>query len=168
MTSLDTATVEAAIARGIEWRRDGEELVKTWSGADFSAALAYVNAVGELAEQANHHPDIDIRWATVTLRLSTHSAGGITQADLDLASQIDQLGGGSYYRRDKSACSVGADRVWRMVASLRARPPTEALAEALELRSVLSARLAPPAPVQGAKAPPAGQVAPAPSQPVAR
>jgi 4a-hydroxytetrahydrobiopterin dehydratase len=95
MASLDTATVEAAIARGIKWHRDGEELVKTWSGADFGAALAYVNAVGELAEQANHHPDIDIRWATVTLRLSTHSAGGITQADLDLASQIDQLGDGS-------------------------------------------------------------------------
>jgi len=50
-----------------------------------------VNRVGELAERANHHPDIDIRWNTVTLRLSTHSAGGITEADLGLARQIDSL-----------------------------------------------------------------------------
>jgi 4a-hydroxytetrahydrobiopterin dehydratase len=66
-------------------------LVKTRTGRDFADALAYVNAVGELAERANHHPDIDIRWNAVTLRLSTHSAGGITQADLDLAGRIDAL-----------------------------------------------------------------------------
>ena len=51
----------------------------------------FVNAVAERAEAANHHPDIDIRWNTVTLRLSTHSAGGLTQADLDMASEIDGL-----------------------------------------------------------------------------
>jgi 4a-hydroxytetrahydrobiopterin dehydratase len=91
-TPLDEATVDAAIAAGLEWRREGNELVKTWSGRDFAAALAYVNRVGELAEKANHHPDIDIRWATVTLRLSTHSVGALTQADLDLAAQVDGLG----------------------------------------------------------------------------
>lgn len=63
--------------------------MKTWSGRDFAAALAYVNYVGELAERLNHHPDIDIRWGTVTLRLSTHSVGGITEADLSLAAQLD-------------------------------------------------------------------------------
>ena len=58
---------------------------------DFADALAFVNAVGALAEAANHHPDIDIRWDTVTLRLLTHSRGGITDADLELAAEIDCL-----------------------------------------------------------------------------
>jgi len=89
---LDIAAVDAAIAGGLAWRREGNELVKTWSGKDFAQALGYVNRVGELAERANHHPDIDIRWGTVTLRLSTHSLGGLTQADLDLAAEIDRLG----------------------------------------------------------------------------
>jgi 4a-hydroxytetrahydrobiopterin dehydratase len=89
---LDDHRVDEAIAGGLAWRRDGGQLVKTWLGEDFAAALAYVNKVGELAERANHHPDVDIRWGTVTLRLSTHSMGGLTQADLDLAAQIDQLG----------------------------------------------------------------------------
>ena len=60
--------------------------------AGFAGALAYVNEVGALAEAADHHPDIDIRWDTVTLRLSTHSAGGLTEKDLSLAAAIDDLG----------------------------------------------------------------------------
>ena len=95
MARLDPDAVEAAVAGGLDWRREADELVKTWKGPDFAAALAYVNAVGKLAQLANHHPDIDIRWDTVTLRLSTHSAGAITQADLDLASEIDRLSGAS-------------------------------------------------------------------------
>jgi len=89
---LDDAAVDDAIAAGLGWRREGAELVKTWSGGDFADALNYVNQVGELAQQANHHPDIDIRWSTVTLRLSTHSLGALTQADLDLAIEVDGLG----------------------------------------------------------------------------
>ena len=89
--AVDLARVDEVLA-GSGWRREGNELVKTWSGKDFAAALAYVNLVGALAEEANHHPDIDIRWNKVTLRLSTHSAGGLTQADLDLAVQVDALG----------------------------------------------------------------------------
>jgi 4a-hydroxytetrahydrobiopterin dehydratase len=88
MDVLDSASVDAGI-EGLEWKHQGDELVKVWTGRDFAGALAYVNAVGELAEEANHHPDIDIRWNKVTLRLSTHSEGGITQADLDLARRID-------------------------------------------------------------------------------
>lgn len=95
VAGLEPRAVDSAIAGGLKWQREGDELVKTWSGPDFAAALAYVNAVGELAEHANHHPDIDIRWNKVTLRLSTHSAGAITQADLDLAAQIDGLGDGT-------------------------------------------------------------------------
>ena len=91
MEVLDPATVDAALAEGIAWDREGAEIVKSHRGKDFAEALAYVNAVGELAEEANHHPDIDIRWNVVTLRLTTHDAGGLTRADLDLARRIDAL-----------------------------------------------------------------------------
>jgi 4a-hydroxytetrahydrobiopterin dehydratase len=91
MEVLDPAVVDAALAEGIAWERDGRELVKVQTESDFAAALDFVNRVGEVAEQANHHPDIEIKWNTVSLRLSTHSAGGITGADLELARQIDAL-----------------------------------------------------------------------------
>jgi 4a-hydroxytetrahydrobiopterin dehydratase len=91
MEALERGTVDKALSEGLAWQREGDELVKIWKGKDFSAALAYVNAVGALAERAGHHPDIDIRWNVVTLRLSTHSIGALTQADIDLAAQIDAL-----------------------------------------------------------------------------
>jgi 4a-hydroxytetrahydrobiopterin dehydratase len=86
---------EDAIKAGLDnlaWSREGDELVKTVTKKDFAEAMQFVNAVAELAEAANHHPDIAISWNKVTLRLSTHSAGGLTQADLDLAKRIDDLG----------------------------------------------------------------------------
>jgi 4a-hydroxytetrahydrobiopterin dehydratase len=88
---LDRDSVDAALAAGIAWERQGDELVKTRRGKDFADSLAYVNAVGALAEAMDHHPDIDIRWNTVTLRLTTHSEGGLTRLDLDLAGRIDAL-----------------------------------------------------------------------------
>jgi 4a-hydroxytetrahydrobiopterin dehydratase len=92
---LEEAEVDAALgARGLRWRRDGNVLVKQVDRGDFAGALAYVNLVGDLAEAANHHPDVDIRWATVVLRLSTHSAGGLTERDLSLAAGIDALDDG--------------------------------------------------------------------------
>ena len=93
MEVLDPAAVDKALAAGIGWERQGSELVKVHTGRAFADALAYVNAVGDLAERANHHPDFDIRWNMVTLRLSTHSDGGITEKDLSLARQIDALPG---------------------------------------------------------------------------
>ena len=90
---LAADAVDAALAdRAIGWRREGSELVKEVRRDGFAGALGFVNDVGALAEAANHHPDIDIRWDTVTLRLSTHSAGGLTEKDLSLAAQVDQLG----------------------------------------------------------------------------
>lgn len=80
-------------ARALSWRRDGDVLVKQVELRDFAGALAYVNRVGALAEAADHHPDIDIRFKTVVLRLTTHSAGGLTGRDLALAEQIDALDG---------------------------------------------------------------------------
>ena len=93
MELLDPATVDAALADGMAWERQGDELVKTRRGKDFPDALAYVNAVAALAEAMDHHPDIDIRWDTVTMRLTTHSEGGLTDLDLELARRIDALSG---------------------------------------------------------------------------
>ncbi len=90
---LGPDAVDAAIAEGgLAWRREGDELVKVVRREGFAGALEYVNRVGAAAEAANHHPDIDVRWDTVTLRLSTHSSGGLTGRDLDLAAEIDSLG----------------------------------------------------------------------------
>jgi 4a-hydroxytetrahydrobiopterin dehydratase len=90
MSLLDDDAISAALT-GLQWERQGDELVKVHKSRDFAAAMVFVNAVAERAEAANHHPDIDIRWNTVTLRLSTHSAGGLTQGDLDMAREIDGL-----------------------------------------------------------------------------
>ena len=73
------------------WTRDGETITRTFEHKDFVDALAFVNKVGELAENANHHPDIDIRWNKVTLALTTHSENALTQKDVDLASQLNEL-----------------------------------------------------------------------------
>lgn len=72
--------------------RDGE-LQRQFEFKSFAQALAFVNEVGALAEAKNHHPDIDIRWNKVLLRLVTHSAGGLTDLDFDLAGQIDRIEG---------------------------------------------------------------------------
>jgi 4a-hydroxytetrahydrobiopterin dehydratase len=77
---------------GSEWARDGETIVRERKLADFAAAIAFVNRVAELAQNANHHPDILVHgWNKVRLELSTHSEGGLTDADFALASQIDRL-----------------------------------------------------------------------------
>jgi len=89
---LDPIVVDRALAeQAMAWERQGAELVKVHTGRAFGDALAYVNAVGALAEEMDHHPDIDIRWNRVTLRLSTHVAGGITELDLELGRRIDAL-----------------------------------------------------------------------------
>ena len=75
------------------WKIEAGELVKTFQFKDFRAALKFVNGVGELAEQAGHHPDIDIRYNRVRLALTTHDAGGMTQKDFDLAGQAQKLAG---------------------------------------------------------------------------
>jgi 4a-hydroxytetrahydrobiopterin dehydratase len=73
-----------------EWSRDGDGIVRDLKFADFRAAVDFVNRVAKLAEDANHHPDISIHgWNHVSLRLSTHSAGGLTGADFALAERID-------------------------------------------------------------------------------
>ena len=76
-----------------EWRQEGESLVRDLEFDDFKAAMAFVNRVADAAEEANHHPDILVHgWNQVRLTLSTHSEGGLTRSDLEMAKRIDALG----------------------------------------------------------------------------
>jgi 4a-hydroxytetrahydrobiopterin dehydratase len=75
----------------LHWTREGDELTTTVKLHDFVAALEFVRAVGDAAEAANHHPDIDIRYNKVRLVLTTHDSGGITLLDLAMAGAIDRL-----------------------------------------------------------------------------
>jgi 4a-hydroxytetrahydrobiopterin dehydratase len=71
------------------WEREGDEIEKKFRFADFKASMAFVNRVAELAEAADHHPDISIKYNRVKLTLSTHSEGGVTEKDFALAAQLD-------------------------------------------------------------------------------
>jgi 4a-hydroxytetrahydrobiopterin dehydratase len=73
------------------WQQAGDAITATVTREDFRDALLFVGAVAYLAESAGHHPDITIQWNKVTLTLSTHSAGGLTTADFDLAERISAL-----------------------------------------------------------------------------
>ncbi len=78
---------------GSLWIRDGDEIVRDWQFKDFGEAIAFVNKVAEVAEQANHHPDILVHgWNKVRLSLTNHSAGGLTDADFEMAGRIDAIG----------------------------------------------------------------------------
>lgn len=88
---LDEAALSAGLA-GLDWVRDGGRIRKTTTHGDFAGSLAYVNAVGALAEELDHHPDVELSWDRVTLTLWTHVAGGLTDLDLELARRIDALG----------------------------------------------------------------------------
>ena len=88
MTPLDESEIEARLAQLRGWQRRGQEITRTFAFADFKGSMAFVGRVAELAEAMNHHPDIDIRYAKVTLTLTTHDAGGLTARDFALAEQI--------------------------------------------------------------------------------
>ena len=87
---LDEPGIAAALRGATGWERAGAEIRRTYRFGDFREALAFVNRVGALAEAAGHHPDIDIRYNTVTLTLTTHDAGGLSVKDFDLARAIDR------------------------------------------------------------------------------
>lgn len=91
MTLVDDERIADFLSDHTDWERDGGSIVATFEFADFVAAMGFVTSVALVAERAFHHPDIDIRWNAVTLRLSTHSEGGLTKKDLDLAERIDAL-----------------------------------------------------------------------------
>ena len=75
-----------------QWEREGDEIVRDYQFEDFGEAMAFVNRVADAAEEANHHPDILVHgWNKVRLSLTNHSAGGLTDADFEMASRIDRL-----------------------------------------------------------------------------
>jgi 4a-hydroxytetrahydrobiopterin dehydratase len=91
---LPADEVRARIA-GAEWRLEGEAIVRDLRFDDFASAMAFVTRVADAAEGANHHPDILVHgWNRVRLTLSTHSAGGVTEADLAMAVSFDALASG--------------------------------------------------------------------------
>lgn len=86
---LDDARKNSALLTLPSWKRSGEMISRTFAFTDFAAAMKFVNVVAALAEQAQHHPDIDVRWNQVTLALTTHDAGGLTEKDFALARACD-------------------------------------------------------------------------------
>jgi 4a-hydroxytetrahydrobiopterin dehydratase len=94
-TPLTDDQVTAALRELPEWSGDSTGISRTVEAATFPAAVALVDAVAVAAEEAGHHPDIDIRWRRVTFALSTHSVGGVTPKDLALARRIDVLAAGA-------------------------------------------------------------------------
>jgi len=92
MTQLLSEEDIASRLEDSQWRREGSEIVREWRFDDFTAAMEFVNRVAEAAEAANHHPDILVYgWNKVRLSLTNHSAGGLTEADFEMADRIDQL-----------------------------------------------------------------------------
>ena len=91
MERLSEEQIAAALVDLPEWQLEGDTLVRTWRFADFVHAVEFVEVVAQVAEDLQHHPDIDIRYNKVTLRLSTHSAGGLTTNDVGLATRLDGL-----------------------------------------------------------------------------
>jgi 4a-hydroxytetrahydrobiopterin dehydratase len=89
MAKLTAAEIKTALATVPEWKLSGNAIARTYQFKDFPGAILFVNAVAELAEEAGHHPDIDIRWNRVTLTLTTHDAGGLTEKDFALARNCD-------------------------------------------------------------------------------
>jgi 4a-hydroxytetrahydrobiopterin dehydratase len=88
---LDTDSVRDAISVLDGWEGDRNAIRRTVTAPDFRTGIMIVDAVADVAEERNHHPDIDIRWRKVTFTLRTHSAGGVTKKDLDLAQRIDAI-----------------------------------------------------------------------------
>jgi 4a-hydroxytetrahydrobiopterin dehydratase len=91
MPKLTPAQIKSALQTVPHWKRKGAAIRRTYEFKDFPAAIKFVNAIARVAEKAWHHPDIDIRWNEVTLVLTTHDAGGLTEKDFDLAQKFDRL-----------------------------------------------------------------------------
>jgi 4a-hydroxytetrahydrobiopterin dehydratase len=89
---LTDAEISTRLEALPDWKVESGVLMRTFAFEDFLSSLTFVNRVGELAEGAGHHPDIDIRYNRVHLSLTTHDAGGLTEKDFDLADEASKLG----------------------------------------------------------------------------
>ncbi|MCU0794342.1 MAG: 4a-hydroxytetrahydrobiopterin dehydratase [Akkermansiaceae bacterium] len=88
---LEPSELKAALKKLPDWELEGKKIVRTLEFEEFSEAIDFVNGVAEIAEEADHHPDIRISYTKVTLTLITHDAGGITESDIEVAKKIDHL-----------------------------------------------------------------------------
>ena len=91
MALLDDAEIEARLAELPGWKRSGEAIARTFSCGDFVGSVRFVESLVEPAEAMNHHPDLEVSWDEVTVTVSTHSEGGLTAADFELAAKVDAL-----------------------------------------------------------------------------
>jgi len=91
MRILEQEELSPLLADHPQWSGGAEHLTRVFTAADFPTAITVVDKVAVIAEEMNHHPDIDIRWRTLRFRLSTHSAGGVTELDLRLARRIEHV-----------------------------------------------------------------------------
>lgn len=91
MPKLTRVQIGLSLKRVPRWRKSGSVIRRTYEFKDFVVAMKFVNALARAAEKAWHHPDIDIRWNKVTLALTTHDQGGLTEKDFDLAARFDAL-----------------------------------------------------------------------------
>jgi 4a-hydroxytetrahydrobiopterin dehydratase len=91
MALLSDSEIEAKLAGLSGWARTGEAIAKEFDHGDFVGSVEFVSSLVAPAEAMNHHPDLEISWATVKVTISTHSEGGLTAADFELATKIDAL-----------------------------------------------------------------------------
>jgi 4a-hydroxytetrahydrobiopterin dehydratase len=91
MALLSDAEIEARLADLPGWERDGKAIRKSFGCDDFVGSVRFVQGLVEPAEAMNHHPDLELSWDTVTVTISTHSEGGLTAADFELAEKVDAL-----------------------------------------------------------------------------
>jgi 4a-hydroxytetrahydrobiopterin dehydratase len=93
MAVLTDAEIQQQLSSLQGWQKNGTAIQRVFRFPDFKAAMQFVNRVADAAEQANHHPDIDIRYNTVTMSLVSHDSGGVTQRDVRMAGVIDKIAG---------------------------------------------------------------------------
>jgi 4a-hydroxytetrahydrobiopterin dehydratase len=91
MKKLNAVQIKSALAKIPGWKKKAAVIAREFQFKDFPAAIKFLNATAKIAEKAQHHPDIDIRWNKVTLTLTTYDAGGLTEKDFALARQFDQI-----------------------------------------------------------------------------
>jgi 4a-hydroxytetrahydrobiopterin dehydratase len=89
MARLEEQEIDERVGNLSGWSRDGDSIVKDFDCGDFKGSVEFVNKVTPIAEEMNHHPDVSISWSKVRLTLSTHSEGGLTDNDFELARRID-------------------------------------------------------------------------------
>jgi 4a-hydroxytetrahydrobiopterin dehydratase len=92
MARLSDTEIDERLGDLDGWRRDGDAIVKEFDNGDFKGSVDFVNRLTPEAEEMNHHPDLEISWKTVTVTITTHSEGGLTDGDFELARRIEALG----------------------------------------------------------------------------